>query len=210
MTAPAPVSSVIIEKIFEHYRMLEGDIASLNQQLTQQLTVTYRQVIQSQLALYGCQKLATGPDSEAQRWIAEKAQKDSEGIARTYDRELRSQINRIYQGNKKTNRYGYMRALDAWIAGRNLYKVPSISLNTMVKAREYAAQRFRDENNIQTKMRFVGPPPVCKKCLQLKGLGLVTVAAAKKYGDSQHPSCPHRWEAVIPTKIKCGDETWTG
>jgi hypothetical protein len=209
MTTRERVDSPVIRRIFEAYRMDESDIVSLYERLERQLTSVYRQTIQRNLIKYGCQKTVTGPDAQSTRWIQAKARKDSEGISNTFDRELMSQIQKVRAKNKRANRFQYIRELDAWIAKRNGYKVASISLNTLTAAREYAAQRFRHENNINTRMRFVGPPPVCRKCIKLFGLGAVSVETADRYGDSQHGGCPHRWEELVIRKIDCST-AWTG
>lgn len=212
MTTKERVDSAVIRRVFELYRMDDGDIASLYQKIEQHLTVTYKQVIQRQLTLYGCQKLATGPDSAAQKWIAAKARSDSESIARTYDRELMNRIQSIYRQNKRSNRYAYIRTLDAWIVQRNSYKIPSISLNTLTAAREYAQTRFVEENNIRGKWRLVGPPPVCKVCMRIAALGAVDWAVTQKPRNKlpSHVNCPHQWAQLIPKKIECGPDTWTG
>lgn len=204
------IDTRLIRVITLLYSMLDDDIARIQEQITQQLTITYRQTISAQLRLYGCQKLVTGPDGKAQTFIETKAKADATSIANTYNRELRAEVQRIYTRNPRGNRYYFIRALEEWTARRNAYKIPQISLNTATAAREYAAQRFRRENNIEGRMVFVGPPPVCKKCLRLKGLGPVSVAAAERYGDSQHINCPHRWEQLIAKPIPCDELTWTG
>jgi hypothetical protein len=210
MTARAPVeTNLIVGIVLPLYQMIEEDITALAARLTRQMTIEYRQVIQGQLVLYGCQKLVTGPDAISQRWIEAYAKKNSEGIARTYNRELSNKISALYQANPRGNRRYYARALDAWILKRNSYKLPSIALNTAAAIREYAQQRFREENGIEGRFLFVGPPPVCEKCLRLKSLGVVTEAEARRYGNSQHVGCPHEWEQLIPKKIDC-DEAWTG
>jgi hypothetical protein len=211
MTAPAQVQSIIITKIFEHYRMLEGDVLALNQQITQQLVATYKMTIQSQLTLYGCQKLATGPDQAAQRWIDAKAAKDSEGISATYDRELKNKIARLRQDAPRGNRFYYLKALDEWINQRNAFKVPSISLNTMTAAREYAKDRFITENGIEGKFVFTGPPPVCKLCIRVKALGPIPYRQTRLARNRlpQHVNCPHTYQQLIPKKIDC-ETAWTG
>lgn len=211
MTSPARVDSAIVQKIIDHYAMIEPDIAQLAAQLTRQLTITYRTVIQAQLTLYQCQKIATGPDNQASQWIETKARQDAEGIARTYNRELASKVRSIYKDNKRTNRYGYMAALDAWIAQRNGYKVQSISLNTMTAAREYAKDRFITENGIEGKFVLTGPPPVCKLCIRIKGLGPITYKQTRLPRNRlpQHAGCPHTYGQLIPKKITC-ETAWTG
>jgi hypothetical protein len=192
--------------------MLESDINAMRQQITQQLTVTYRQTIASQLNLYECQKLATGPDRAALDWIQAKAKQDSEAIAKTYDRELKNKIARLRQENPRGNRFYYLKALDEWLVGRTAFKTSSISLNTMSAARQYAQDRFTRENNIGGKWVMVGPPPVCKNCMRIKGYGPQTFEQTQQPRRHlpAHVSCPHRWGQLVPKKIACNDETWTG
>ena len=210
MTAPARVDSPVIRRIFEAYKMDESDIVSLYQGIERQLTITYRQVIAQQLNLYGCQRTVTGPDNRSLKWIQSKARQDSESIANTFDRELMSRIQRIRSANRRANRFYFIRELDAWIAGRTPRKSASIGLNTMTSAREYAQTRFAQENNIQGKWVFTGPPPVCKICIRIKGLGPVTFERTQKQRLPAHINCPHRWSQLIPKKIECGPDTWTG
>lgn len=210
MTTRESVNTRLISAIVDVYSMTESDLTALETQIISQLTITYRQTIQKQLTLYACQKPVNDPiDSASQKWIERKARDDVKSIANTWQRELENKVSRLYASNRKGNRYFYMSNLDAWIAQRNSHKIPSISLNTFTAAREYAAQRFRDENGIEGKYLFAGPPPVCKKCMRLKAKGLVTVEMAKKYGDSQHPNCPHFWQAVTLGKLDC-EESWRG
>lgn len=192
--------------------MLPVDTLAIQNQISQHLTRTYRETLNQQLRLYSCQKSATGPDSEAASWIETKAKADSESIARTYDRELMAQIRRIHSANKRTNRFGYMSALDTWLASRTPRKTASISLNTMTAAREYAKDRFITENGVEGKFVFTGPPPVCKLCIRIKGLGPITYKQTRLARNRlpAHLGCPHTYQQLIPKKIGCDENTWTG
>lgn len=211
MVSPVQAQTAVVTKIIEHYAFQFEDVQALKSQIERQLTIVYRQTIAAQLNLYGCQKLATGPDDAAQKWIEEKAIQDVKSIVNTFERELRNKVISIYKGNKKSNRFAYMRALDAWIAGRNGRKNASISLNTMTSARKYAQDRFTRENNIGGKWVFAGPPPVCKDCVRIKGYGPQTFEQTQKAGRQlpSHVNCPHRYQQLIPKKIDC-QNAWSG
>lgn len=189
-----------------------SDIQAVYAQIERQTIVVYRQTIQSSLNLHGCQKLVTGPDEKALKFIQAKARKDAESIANTFDRELMSQIQRIRAKNFRANRFYFIREIDVWIAARNARKAPSISLNTMTQARQYAQDRFTRENNIGGKWVFAGPPPVCKDCVRIKGYGPQTFEETQKPRKRlpAHVSCPHRWAQLIPKKIPCDEMTFTG
>lgn len=210
-TRKETIDTRLIRVITLLYSMQDDDIAQLQEQISKQLTITYRTVIQAQLRLYGCQKTVTGPDAKAQRFIETKAKQDAEGIARTYNTQLKNEVQRIYNRNPRGNRYFFMRALDAWAAKRNQFKTPSIALNTMTAAREYAQRRFVEENGIEGKWRLVGPPPVCKDCMRIAALGVVTWAVTQKPRNRlpSHVGCPHQWAQLIPKRIEC-DTAWAG
>jgi hypothetical protein len=212
MTTKERINTALIRAIVENYSMSEGDINALVQGITQQLTVVYRQTIQSQLTLYSCQKLATGPDRTSMDWIEEKALKDAKGIANTYQRELENKVQSLYLANKKGNRNYYASNLNTWFAARSVRKSRDISLNTMTAAREYAKDRFITENGIEGKFVFTGPPPVCNLCIRIKGLGPLTYKQTRLARNRlpAHVGCPHTFSQLIPKKIDCGDGTWTG
>lgn len=209
MTSRERVSTEIIRKIVDHYAMLESDAQVLRADLARQLTIQYRATVQEQITLYGCQKTVTGPDREAQQWIDAYTEKYGQSIANTYNRELANKVQAIYAANPRSNRYAYIRELEAWTTRRNAYKVDSIALNTFTAARKYAQDRFVEENGIEGRWTFTGPPPVCKICIRIKALGVVTLETTKKRPLPAHPSCPHRWSQVVPKKIDCSN-AWTG
>lgn len=211
MTTRERIDSPVIRRIFEAYKMDVQDVQSLYARLERQLIVTYRQVIQSQLSLYRCQKTVTGPDARSAKWLQAKARQDAESISNTFDRELMSRIQRIRSSNPRANRFFYIREIDAWIAQRNGYKTASIALNTMTSAREYAKDRFITENGIEGKFVLTGPPPVCKDCVRIKGYGAMTYKQTRMKNRRlpAHPGCPHTYSQLIPKAINCAD-AWTG
>lgn len=212
MTTREPISTNLIVGIIRPlYAMDEGDIQALAADLRRQVMFEYGREIQRQLNLYGCQRLYSGPDAKAQAWIDDYVRTNAEGIARTYNKNLENEIRRQYTANKRANRFAYIRALDAWTTKRNAYKIPSISLSTMTQVRAYAQDRFLTENNIEGKFAFVGPPPVCRICIRAKGRSPITRRQMKQAHNQApfHVHCPHRWEALILTKIDC-DTVWTG
>lgn len=211
MTARDVTQTTIVTKVIAHYEMTADDVRQLYEQIKVQIEKTYLQTIQAQLNLRGCQKLATLLDQASRAWIEDKARTDAAGIAKTYNRELANKTKAIYSSNKRTNRYGYMRALDTWLLQRNAFKVPSISLNTMTQARAYAEDRFIRENKIKGRFAPVGPPPVCKLCIRVFALGPLTWEECQKPRNKfpQHPGCPHKHAAMVITPINCA-EAWTG
>lgn len=206
---PVPLSTPLIDAMTGFYSMGPGDIVELSAQLEEQMTAQYRVTIQSQLLLYGCNRSATGPDAQSLASIQRTSRTTADGIARTYNRELRNKVQSLYSANRRGNRNYYFKALEAWTVKRNAYKLDSIALNTMTAARKYAQERFVEQNGIAGRWVFTGPPPVCKVCIRIKALGVVSLAVSLTNPLPAHVNCPHTWSQVIPKKIDCA-EAWTG
>lgn len=190
--------------------MTARDTAELAAQLEQQMVAQYRLTIQAQLKLYGCTRSATGPDTESASYLQFKARLDAQSITDTYNRELTNEVNRLWAANRRGNRFYWFKNLEAWNTKRNAHKLDSIALNTMTAARKYAQDRFVDMNNIQGRWRLVGPPAVCRICVALFALGVVSLETTRKRPAPAHVNCPHTWAQVIPKKFDDCSEVWTG
>jgi hypothetical protein len=213
MTTREPVSTnLILGIIMPLYEMQQEDIQALAADLERQVRIEYVRTVQRLLTLHGCQKTAQIADARSLTWIAEYARATSEGIARTYNRELSNKIRTLYTANPRGNRFYYMRGLDTWTRQRNGYKTASIALNTMTAARSYAQDRFYRENTIGGRFRPVGPPPVCKICIRIFAKGPLTWEECQKPANRfpAHVGCPHKHEIMVPTRIRDCDSAWTG
>lgn len=213
MTTREPVSTNLILGIIKPlYAMIDEDIEVLRADLERQVRAQYGKTIQGLLTLHGCQQTAQGPDEKASRWIEEYVQEMSAKISQTYNRQLDNEISRLYRENPRSNRFAYIRALDAWTVKRNGYKPQQIALNTMSAARAYAQDRFIRENGL-TKQRYapVGPPPVCKICVRIFAKGALPWDECQKKANylPSHVNCPHTRAVLVPKKLNCG-EAWRG
>jgi hypothetical protein len=135
---------------------------------------------------------------------------DADSIAATWNKDVARQIERLYKQNPKGNRSYYASNLERWANNRAFWKQPSIALNTEQTTRYYAARRFSAENGLQgTKYVFAGSPPVCKRCMRLFALGVVSESVVRKNVTPVHLNCPHEWQPFNPQRIPC-NELWLG
>jgi len=191
------------------YSMQQDDINALADRLLQQRAVEWQRSIQQELARYGCNQSARAPVGGDALDLFRMSENDARSIAQTYNRELRNQVQRLFEANPKGNRNYYISRLEAWAKRRDAYKAQQIALNTAATTRQLAQSRFRQQNNINSKFLFVGPPPVCITCTRLKAMGLVTQDVVNQYPSPQHLNCPHEWQDARPKGIDCAT-AWAG
>jgi hypothetical protein len=204
------VASQLIQTITLLYGMQSDDIDTLADQLLAQRAVEWQRAIEQELRRYGCDKPAQSPVGADALELFRLSEQDARGIATTYNRQLEAQVQRLYDANPRGNRNYYFSQLEQWATKRNAYKSQQIALNTAATTRQYAQQRFREENNIQGKFLFSGPAPVCMECTQLKAMGLVTLEVVNRYPSPRHPNCPHEW---TPARVRGGidcEAAWAG
>lgn len=203
------MATQLVSTLLLLYRMNDADVAALAATLNVRRIEEYKRAIQQELARYGCNAIASAPSGGDLAALQQMSQRDAETIAVTYNGQLERQIQRLYDANPRGNRQYYYSNLEAWSNKRDGFKVPQIALQTAQTTREHAQRRFRDKNQIGGKYLFAGPPPVCKKCMRLRAMGLVTIDVVNQYGNSQHIGCPHEWQSARLSKIDCS-RVWTG
>lgn len=192
------------------YRYTESDTDKLAKQLNERMRAAWVNALSELAKKHGCDRLAGVPKGADARKLREDARRDAESVARTYNRELTEEINRLAAANPKGNRQYYISNLNKWQKKRDSHKLYAIGLNTDTNAREYAFQRFYMENAALAR-RFVaaGPPAVCEKCITIFAAGVVDFAYTQSHPFPQHYLCPHWYQAVAPAKAECAT-LWLG
>ena len=192
------------------YRYDEDDIAKLAKRLTERRRATWINTLSDLASKHGCTRLAGTPKGQDARKLADDSLKDAQSVARTYNRELASEIARLQRANPRGNRQYYISNLSKWQARRDSHKIYAIGLNTDASAREYAFQRFYAKN-AQIARRFVasGPPAVCRICLNIFAAGVVDLQYTRVHPLPAHYLCPHTYSAVAPAKADCAT-LWLG
>lgn len=210
MTTPAAIqTSNLVRIITLLYSMQSDDINLLADRLLQQRSVEWQRSMTQELRRYGCSQTGQFPVGSDALELFRMSETDAAGIANTYNRELRSQVQRLYTANPRGNRNYYTSNLEQWAAKREIYKAQQIALNTAGTTRQMAQTRFRQMNNIEGKYLFGGPPPVCIRCVRLRAMGLVAREVMQRYPTPIHVNCPHEWRDGRPKGIDCAT-AWTG
>lgn len=166
--------------------------------------------VKEQAALYGCPNARIGsPTGASLRDIQKLARRDSESIAKTYNREAESALRRLYESNPLGTSNYYLSGMAQWANTRQIQKNLTIGIQN-VQAGYFLGQRdFHAYNSLQTGYRFSGAPPVCPICSRLMGMGEVDFETMATNSCPVHPSCPHYWVATRVYKIPCS-QMWVG
>lgn len=202
--------SQLTQVIFLLYKFLPEDQQALESQLLRQMKLAYKDGLQSEARRHGCSGVANDPSGSDLRHLKSMAKEDAKSIAETYNRDVLRHIEKLYRENPRGNRNHYSRNMQAYIAKRSTYKVPQISLNTETRSREYARSRFWQENG-QRGNRYMmdGPPPVCPRCIQIFGMGILTQQFVDGNPCPIHMGCTHRYVLVSAPPLVCA-EVWLG
>lgn len=202
--------SQLTDTLFLLYSYQSDDTARMTRVITERRKATWLNVLGDLAKTHGCSQFPKSVKGSDARELERMSQEDAESITRTYNRELRNQIERIYKANPRANRNAYYRQLEAWAKKRNSWKSLQIGLYSDSTARYYAKSRFWAENGLQDgRFVFRGPPPTCERCVKLFAAGVVDGAFVRSHKTPIHHNCPHEWERIGAQKIACS-ELWLG
>lgn len=160
---------------------------------------------------YGCQNpTVRGPRGKYREKLRRDSRREARGIARTWSRHLRNEIERLFNRNPRGNRQYYISNLERWAERRMAWKNLQIGLATEQNTAWYAQQSFRQENNVRDeRFIYIGPAPVGPVCIRRFGEGIVDREYIEREPTPAHPNCPHRWQVVNPEQIGC-QGMWLG
>lgn len=192
------------------YQYQDADIQKLTARITERRKATWINTLTELTQRHGCKQLPGTPKGADAKELARMSKEDAESIARTFNRDVRRQIERIFKENPRANRNVYYKQLEAWAKARDSWKTQQIGLNVDSTARQFAQNRFYDENSIaDSKYIFTGPPPTCKRCVKLFAAGAVDKSFVRNHQAPVHLGCPHLWRNLSIRKMPC-DTLWIG
>lgn len=202
--------SQLTDTLYLLYSYQSDDTAKLTRTITERRGAAWINEMSDLAKRHGCNQLAKTPKGSDAKELMRQSQEDAESITRTYNRELRNVIERIYKTNPRANRNAYFKELEAWAKKRDAYKTLQIGLNTDGTARYFAQQRFYQQNPPLAR-RFVaaGGAPTCKVCIRIFAAGVVDFEYTQKHPLPAHINCPHFFKAFSPAKVDC-DTLWLG
>lgn len=210
---PNPPRRTNLQAIIELiYKMQPEDIKALESELLNQRREAWRSYMREEARRFGC---AESNVRSAKRTdltdLRRMSREDARSIAKTWQRDLAAQVRRVRKEFPHATRSVWAREMESWAAARSKWKNAQIAMYTQQTARQHAQTRFAKVNNLERKLVFDGPPPVCPICLRLYAAGVVTQEFADANPCPVHPFCPHYWR-VLPNpneRIPCG-KLWLG
>lgn len=197
-------------------RLLTVYLLTVDQQKLQeaQLFNVMRQAwlnaIQDEINYVGGWQRAQGPNGADLAYLQQLAADDAASITATFNKDIEKHLQKLYKDYPNASAQFYIESMRAWAQDRADWKGLQIAFNTEARAREYARERFRQENySIDTKYVFVGPPPTCEKCVTLFAAGVVDKMFIDQHPAPVHINCPHTWRAVRKPKVDLNN-LWVG
>lgn len=203
-------STALTKVISLLYRYADADRDGLYERLLTARKRAWDSALRREAQEHGCPGAAQAPRREDLEELKRMSREDADSIAATFNRDVTSEVERLYEANPRGNRRYYTSNLERWNTARNQWKLPQIALVTDTSTTEYARARFR-EMNYPSDMRYVfdGAPPTCPDCTERYAAGIVNEAYTRRFPCPRHPGCPHQWVALDKPKIDCS-EMWRG
>lgn len=207
--------SELTDFIVSLYEMGSDEKAQVESDLLDTFKNSYQTQLQVEANKYGSNKTARPPSGSSLNELKNTAQRDAGSIADTYNRELRSKVEQLYDMNPRGNQRYFAANLDAWSKDRQKFKSQQIAVNTEQVASDMASRDFRDKNRAilgKTYYAYDGAAPVSDECKSRFGAGIVDENFVDEHPTPAHIGCPHKWGQVKVKKLSPADlaDLWVG
>lgn len=201
-----------VDTITALYAFTPEDIAQLEASLFEQLRLAYLEQVRALAVQHGISNptpVLRSPELEA---LQAKARMDAEGIANTYNADLRRQVEAIYNRNPNSTRADYVDVLSSWGRARSGHKAITIAIYTILWATNYGFDLFVTRNNLTNQLfRAVGATPKCPVCMRIVAAGIVPFRYTQENPLPNHPNCTHEWTVINATDVsRRGGIVWLG
>ena len=184
------------------YHQDAQDVKALADTLLVQRKAAWEAALRAEAAQYGYTGPVNPPRREDLRELKQMCKEDAQSIVRTWNRDVDRQLARLYDTNRRGNRFYYAKNMEAWAAQRDVWKARQIATYTEFSTSSYAQQRFRQMNGLRGgSYVFDGPPPVCDDCRVLYGLGVVGQEVVDANPTPRHVNCEHFWRLLPVTTV---------
>jgi hypothetical protein len=205
-----PLETRLLQIIGLLYRMNADDEVALAKELTLARQRAWTLTIRNEARRLGCDKTPQKATGTQLRDLESMSLEDAKSIARTWNRDVEREIGRLFETNRRGNRYYYAKNVEAWAARRAVWKDAQIALNTEQSTIRYAKEQFWKQNKLLG-VRFVasGPAAVCKVCIRIFAAGVVDYRYTQRHPLPAHINCPHTYETLTLEKRACA-EIWVG
>lgn len=201
----------IVLALLVYFLFPQNEVKSLEASILSAYVAAYQLALREQAGRYGCAFARIGqPTAYSLEQMKAWANRDAESIARTYDKEAESVLKKLYQVNPLGTISYYLSGMSEWANTRQVRKNLTIGINNTQKGYGLGLMDFHTMNQLETKYRLVGAPPICPICVKVFSMGYVDYSVAASYGmASLHINCPHWFESVRTYSIDCAS-IWSG
>lgn len=195
------------------YRMTAEEQRETAAEILDERKAVYGAEMRELIRQVGCDRPPRPPSRESLVTLRQRSDEDVASIAQTWDREMETEVDRLYVVNPRGNRYYYYHHLERWAAARRVWKDQQISSMTVGFARDLARQDFVFFNGLAllgATYHLGGPAPKCVDCVELMARGEVEERVVNQNPMPLHVNCWHQWVlTALPRRVVC-EELWVG
>jgi hypothetical protein len=206
-----PAPDALQRRLSLAFEFAVTDEDALTESIFEQRAGTFRATLTEEARASGSSKTGRGPNGRDRDELRRMSRRDAQSIRNTFNRDLASQIDQLYDADPARSRQSYISELTAWADRRAQWKDRQIANQNRSTARTYAQERFNDENQVgEALYLFVGPPPRESECAALFRAGLVNRDFAERNPTPVHINCPHNWEVQVARPGVARERIWVG
>lgn len=181
------------------YRLTDPDVEELYEYLMREGRRVYTETLEQMAGQLGCpERKANLTNSYVLSELSLLYRSHATSIVATYNYNLVSALEEIYEQNKYANRHYYAKFVREWEEARIDWKGPQITLVTTQFAKNMAVQHFTAFNPITGYALFDGPDDelTCKICKELLDRNPYTLERVKYLEVPVHPNCRHNIKII--------------
>ena len=186
------------------------DERTLQDSIYQQRARAWRGKLSELARQAGSSKSGLGPRGRDQIELRKRSRIDASSVGGTFEKDFVAFVTKVYRENPDGDRRYYVNLVHEWSDTRAVWKDRQISLNNVQDTRQYAIDRFNEENPGRKAYRYGGPNPAeCEDCQRHFIQGIVNQAYVDRHPQPQHPNCAHEW-MLVSTSLINPQVVWTG
>jgi len=195
----------------------EDDRKHLAEELFQKGRTSYEEAIRLELQAVGCDDGRVYlTANEELSWLHGQAEAWSYGIFQTFNRDLRSAVNKIEAdwiaekgSTKGLNRHIWSHRVGKWFDARQVWKTQQIDVTEATRVYDHATLMFASVNSTGGTAHIEPGSAVCDVCKSMVAEGEVPLSRAQQWILPAHPNCPHTIVLSLEGVPAC-DQLWRG
>ena len=206
-----PAPGALHRRLSLAFEFAVTDEDALTESIYAQRAESWRAALTEEAHSAGSGKSGQGPAGSDRDYLRRLSRQDAQSIRDTFNRDLQSQINQLYDADPARTRQSYVDELTRWANERAGWKDRQITTMNRGSARTYAQQRFNTMNKVgAATYLYGGPSPRGPRCADHFAAGVVNQAYVDANPQPEHVNCPHYWVKQSSTVGVPLDRLWIG